>query len=85
VQRQADLPSRTEELTAWEGELEDLRAAQEAAQTLQDERLKTEGQLAKARDTAGQLQAKADEYVPLVSLCEKLKAQWKASVLRLWP
>ena len=77
VQRQADLPSRQEELTAWERELEDLQAAQEAAQTLQDERLKTEDQLAKARDTAGQLQAKADEYVPLVSLCEKLKAQWE--------
>jgi DNA repair exonuclease SbcCD ATPase subunit len=77
VQRQADLASRQEEHTAWEGELEDLQAAQGAAQALQDERLKTQDQLTKARDTAGQLQAKADEYVPLISLCDKLKAQWE--------
>jgi hypothetical protein len=40
-------------------------------------RLKMQGQLTQARDAAGQLQAKADEYVPLVSPCEKLKAQWE--------
>ena len=77
VQRQAELAPRQEELTAWEGELEDLQAAQEAAQALQDERLKMQGQMAEARDAAAQLKAKADEYVPLVSLCEKLKAQWE--------
>ena len=77
VQRQADLAPKQEELTAWEGELEDLQAAQETAQAIQDERLKMQNQLAEARDTAGQLQARADEYVPLVSLCEKLKAQWE--------
>jgi chromosome segregation ATPase len=77
VQRQADLSPKEEELSAWERELEDLQTAQEAAQALQDERLKVQGRLTKARDAAGQLQSKADEYVPLVSLCEKLKAQWE--------
>jgi energy-coupling factor transporter ATP-binding protein EcfA2 len=77
VHRQADLAPKQDELTAWERELEELHAAQEAAQALQDERLKMQNQLAVDRDAAGQLQTKADEYVPLVSLCEKLKAQWE--------
>ena len=77
VRRQAELTSRQEDLAASERELEDLRAAQETAKALQEERLKMQNQLGEARDAAGQLQAKADEYVPLVSLCDKLKAQWE--------
>jgi hypothetical protein len=78
VQRQAELASQQEQLAAWERELENLQSAQETAQALQEERLRMESRLAEVTGAIAQWQARADEYVPLVSLCEKLKAQWEA-------
>jgi len=75
VQRQEELAAREEELAGWERELEDLQAAQESAQALQDEGLRMQSRRAEAEKEIAQRQAKVDEYLPLVALCEKLTAQ----------
>ena len=78
MKRQGDLPKLEEALADSTRELEELHAAQEAAQTFHDERAKTQSRLEESQNAVAELQARVAEFMPLVEKCGKLKAQCDA-------
>ncbi|MCI0620088.1 MAG: AAA family ATPase, partial [Acidobacteria bacterium] len=78
VKRESDLALRNTALAEAERERQDLQSAQETAKTLQADVTDARTRLEDISKTVADLADKVNRFVPLVSECEKLKAQWDA-------
>lgn len=78
--RQGELEQRQEELSTWKAAWDELQKAQQTARVLEEEHHGFKVRLDRARQNAARLQEQVNQYGPLASLCERLKAQWKGKL-----